>query len=89
MEAGQARDNEEDEVAYSWTLFHIMFALATLYVMMTLTNWYSPDNDSSLQDISTNPAAMWVKIISSWLCAAIYLWTMIAPLVLSDRDFGY
>ena len=33
-------DNEGDEVAYSWSLFHVMFALATLYVMMCLTNWY-------------------------------------------------
>jgi len=88
-EAGPARDNEEDEVAYSWSLFHVMFALATLYVMMTLTNWYSPNSNSDLATISGNAAAMWVKIISSWLCAAIYLWTMIAPLILVDRDFGY
>jgi len=89
VEAGAARDNEEDEVAYSWSLFHIMFALATLYVMMTLTNWYSPDANSSIGDISSNSAAMWVKIISSWLCAAIYIWTLIAPCILTDRDFGY
>jgi hypothetical protein len=87
VEAGTVRDNEEDEVAYSWSLFHLMFALATLYVMMTLTNWYSPSSD--ITSFTSNSAAMWVKMISSWLAAAIYLWTMVAPAVLSDRDFGY
>eukprot|EP00092_Neocalanus_flemingeri_P001304 GFUD01001392.1.p1 GENE.GFUD01001392.1~~GFUD01001392.1.p1 ORF type:complete len:483 (-),score=157.77 GFUD01001392.1:350-1798(-) len=87
VEAGAVRDNEEDEVAYSWSMFHVMFALATLYVMMTLTNWYSPSGD--LSSYSSNSAAMWVKIISSWLAGIIYLWTLLAPALLQDRDFGY
>lgn len=33
-------DNEESKVAYSWSLFHVVFVAATLYIMMTLTNWY-------------------------------------------------
>ncbi|XP_063917865.1 probable serine incorporator isoform X3 [Zophobas morio] len=78
-------DNEEDTVAYSWSFFHLMFALATLYVMMTLTNWYKPD--SSLNN-KANSASMWIKVISSWLCLALYGWTLVAPIVLPDREFN-
>ena len=41
-------DSERDGVQYSWSMFHLMFALATLYVMMTLTNWYSPREEFKL-----------------------------------------
>lgn len=78
-------DNEEEGVAYSWSFFHVMFGLATLYVMMTLTNWYSPN--SSLETLNANAASMWVKMISSWLCGALYIWTLIAPIALPDRQF--
>lgn len=85
-EEARVWDNEEEEVAYSWSMFHLMFALATLYVMMTLTNWYSPNSD--LRSLSNNAASMWVKMISSWICASLYTWTMVAPMVFPDRDFS-
>lgn len=113
---GGAWDNEEEGVSYSWSFFHIMFALATLYVMMTLTNWYkyvyillisiinklniiwyslifhlmlSPGDVSVGENFSESLGSMWVKIVSSWVCCGLYIWTLVAPLVLPDRDFSY
>lgn len=36
----RAVDNEEEAVTYSYTFFHFHLCLASLYIMMTLTNWY-------------------------------------------------
>ncbi|XP_072103506.1 serine incorporator 1-like [Mobula birostris] len=81
----RAVDNEQDAVTYSYSFFHFCLFLASLYIMMTLTNWYSPNSDySTLQ--STWPA-VWVKISSSWVGLLLYLWTLVAPVTLPDRDF--
>ncbi|XP_065359698.1 serine incorporator 1 isoform X2 [Calliphora vicina] len=79
-------DNESDGVTYSWSTFHIVFVCASLYVMMTLTNWYKPNSDIEL--FNANAASMWIKIISSWLGILIYGWSLIAPAVLTDREFS-
>uniref|UniRef100_A0A182K669 Serine incorporator 1 n=1 Tax=Anopheles christyi TaxID=43041 RepID=A0A182K669_9DIPT len=84
-DGNEVRDNEENAVAYNWSLFHIVFITATLYVMMTLTNWYQPN--SSLDTLNANAASMWVKVVSSWMCVALYGWTLVAPMVLTDREF--
>uniref|UniRef100_A0A7N6BK92 Serine incorporator 2 n=1 Tax=Anabas testudineus TaxID=64144 RepID=A0A7N6BK92_ANATE len=82
----RAVDNEEEGVTYSYSFFHFCLCLASLYIMMTLTNWYQPN--SNYQFMQTTMPAVWVKISSSWLGLAIYLWTLLAPLVLPDRDFS-
>lgn len=79
-------DNEDEGVAYSWSFFHLTFCLSTLYIMMTLTNWYQPN--SSLATLNSNDASMWVKVISSWLCMGLYTWTLVAPVVLPNREFN-
>ncbi|CAD5114707.1 DgyrCDS3750 [Dimorphilus gyrociliatus] len=80
-------DNEEEGVAYNYSFFHAMFMLASLYIMMTLTHWYKPEN-GNLSNFSANEPSMWVKISSSWVCVILYVWTIVAPVVLPDRDFS-
>ncbi|XP_011182728.1 serine incorporator 3 isoform X1 [Zeugodacus cucurbitae] len=81
-----ATDNENEGVTYSWSMFHIVFVCASLYVMMTLTNWYKPNSDIEL--FNANAASMWIKIISSWLGVSIYGWSLVAPIILTNRDFS-
>jgi hypothetical protein len=83
---GGTHDNEDEEVAYSWSFFHVMFALASLFVMMTLTSWNEPS--AKVSETHDNSASMWVKMISSWLCSGLYIWTLVAPILLPDRDFS-
>lgn len=45
----------------------------------------SPDTDYT---ISSKWPAVWVKITSSWVCLALYIWTLVAPMILTNRDFS-
>uniref|UniRef100_A0AAY4BXR0 Uncharacterized protein n=1 Tax=Denticeps clupeoides TaxID=299321 RepID=A0AAY4BXR0_9TELE len=66
----RVEDNERETVQYSYCFFHFMLFLASLYIMMTLTNWYSPDAEYSA--MSSKWPAVWVKISSSWVCLSLH-----------------
>lgn len=79
-------DNEKDGVAYSYAMFHFMMFLATLFVMMSITNWLEPDRNTGI--LSSSLGSFWIKAVSSWFCAALYTWTLVAPALFPDRDFS-
>uniref|UniRef100_H0V3C6 Serine incorporator 2 n=1 Tax=Cavia porcellus TaxID=10141 RepID=H0V3C6_CAVPO len=78
-------DNEQDGVTYSYSFFHFCLVLASLHIMMTLTNWYRPGETHKMISTWT---AVWVKICASWAGLFLYLWTLVAPLLLRNRDFS-
>ncbi|KAM8867386.1 serine incorporator 3 isoform 1-T1 [Synchiropus picturatus] len=80
-----SEDKEQALVPYSYSFFHFMLFLASLYIMMTLTNWHSPNADYT---ITSKWPAVWVKMISSWVCLALYIWTLVGPMLLTSRDFS-
>lgn len=89
-----SKDDERYGLVYSYSFFHFVFAIAAMYVGMLLTNWNTiiseevktpGQDDSDLIRIGQSYTAVWVKIVSGWICYGIYTWSLIAPVLMPDR----
>ncbi|KAG0728150.1 Serine incorporator 1 [Chionoecetes opilio] len=78
--------NEATGLTYSYSLFHIMLGLATLYLMMSLTDWYTPFT-ANLMTFGRSWSAVWIKIISSWVCLIIYFIVTLFPTMLPNNHY--
>jgi hypothetical protein len=45
------------------------------------------ENGAPIVYIGRSATAMWMRVVSSWLCIAIYSWSLLAPVIMPDR-FG-
>lgn len=83
-------DDERSRTQYNYTMFHLIFFLATAWVATLLTmNWEDSNNNGDFAPVGRTYGASWVKIVSAWVCYAMYIWTLVAPIVLPDRfDFS-
>ena len=82
-----AEEHESEDVAYSYSFFHFVLFLASLHVMMVMTNWHSPDENVDFKKMIKNWAAVWVQMASSYICCLVYIWTLVAPLI--RRTWGH
>lgn len=86
-EEGVNADEEKNSVKYNYTLFHIIFFLATQYVATLLTINVKQDEVGDFIPVGRTYFASWVKIGSSWACFVLYGWSLVAPMLWPDR-FG-
>lgn len=80
-----SKDDEKGSTQYNYALFHIIFFLATTWVATLLTQNLDPDSQEDFKAVGRTYWASWVKIISSWICYLLYLWTLVAPVIMPDR----
>ncbi|KIW83119.1 hypothetical protein AYO20_08989 [Fonsecaea nubica] len=83
-----SKDDERQGTQYNYSLFHVIFLMATCWVATLLTQKMDPENSSDFTPVGRTYWASWIKIISAWICYAIYSWTLVAPMVLEGRDFS-
>lgn len=78
-------DDEKNLVKYNYTLFHIIFFLATQYVATLLTINVKQDDVGDFIPVGRTYFSSWIKIISSWVCYVLYGWSLVAPMIWPDR----
>ncbi|EXJ71001.1 uncharacterized protein A1O5_05994 [Cladophialophora psammophila CBS 110553] len=83
-----SKDDERQGTQYNYSLFHVIFLMATCWVATLLTQKMDPESSTDFTPVGRTYWASWIKIISAWLCYAIYCWTLVAPMVLEGRDFS-
>lgn len=65
-----------------------IFLLVSCYFAMVITNWATEQHGEESASPTAGRAAMWLQASAQWIALALYLWTLVAPLVWPDRDFG-
>lgn len=85
---------DQDLVEYNYSIFHFIFFLATCYITCLLTGWGTLKthgskygNDESFLAIGHSYSVVWMKILTSWICHGLYIWTCIAPFFFSDQFY--
>jgi hypothetical protein len=86
VEGGGASEAEplKGRIGYNVAAFHVAIAFSTCYIAMQMTNWMQ---EFSKTDMDKGVVSMWIKVIDGWILAIAFGWAMIAPKVLTGREF--
>lgn len=77
--------DERDGTIYSYCYFHFVFFLGSLYVMMTVTNWFHYEDAKIERLLDGSWSVFWIKMASCWVCLFLYMWTLVVPMLFPKR----
>jgi len=80
-------ETEPKQFRNHWS-FHLIMGLGAIFMSMLLTNWgqHSGGDKDSNSDVSIE--SMWIQIVTVWVTYVLFLWTVVAPCLCPDREFG-
>ena len=84
--AGDRSLAEFRPVTYNYAFFHLVFALASAYIAMLLTGWGEGAEERGLMDIGW--ASVTMRLLTQWATGLMYVWVLVAPQLVADRDFA-
>lgn len=86
-EEGSSKEAESRPVTYIYSFFYLIFALASMYSGMLLTGWTSSAGQDSDDSVNVGWPTVWVRVCTEWMTGGLFMWSLIAPLILPDREF--
>ncbi|KAJ4847585.1 hypothetical protein Tsubulata_033379 [Turnera subulata] len=75
----------EDDVPYGYGFFHFVFATGAMYFAMLLIGW-NTHHAIAKWTIDVGWTSAWVRIVNEWLAVCVYLWMLVAPIILKNRQ---
>ncbi|KAM7258964.1 hypothetical protein ACFE04_014705 [Oxalis oulophora] len=76
----------EDDVPYGYGFFHFVFATGAMYFAMLLIGWNINHHAIKRWTIDVGWTSTWVKIVNEWLAVCVYIWILVAPIILKNRQ---
>lgn len=71
----------------SFVLFHLYMTLTSVYFSVLLTNWGSLQFNEGIGSVK-QWKFFWIQMGSTALGTCLYIWTLVAPAVLPNREFN-
>lgn len=83
----RAKKPAENGVPYGYGFFHFVFATGAMYFAMLLIGW-NTHHPMKKWTIDVGWTSTWVRIVNQWLAACVYIWMLVAPVILKRRQTG-